>query len=64
MPSTYRVELRTPIDIANDVDAAQYLTGLSSDPTNVAGTGVQVTTPSGTLFVPFTNVLAVIETSD
>ena len=61
--ATYRVELRTPIDIANDVDAQQYLTGLSSDPTNEAGTGVQVTTPSGTLFVPFANVLGIIETT-
>ncbi len=64
MPSTYRAELRESFDIANGVDAQQFFTGLGADPTTTNGLAVSATTPNGTVTVPMSNVLAVIETSD
>ncbi len=63
MPSTFRAELRESFDVALGDDAQKYFTGLSADPTNEAGTAVVATTATGTVTVPFSNVLAIIETT-
>ncbi len=62
--ATYRAELKQSFDIADGVDAQQFFTGLNADPTTTNGLAVQATTPTGTVTVPMSNVLAVIEVAE
>ncbi len=59
--ATYRAELRTSFDVADGVDAQQFFTNLDADPTTTNGLAVSATTPSGTVTVPLSNVLGIIE---
>jgi hypothetical protein len=61
--ATYRAELKQSFDIADGDDVQKYFTGLNADPTTTSGLAVQATTPNGTVTVPLSNVIGIIEVS-